>query len=741
MNLQPSTDPEQPGLWVNPAWQEGLPGTFAVVIGVSRYKHLEGGDEPAQDRGHRWIREARSLGQLSVSALTAFKFFEWLAEAYLYEAAPIAKCWFLVAPTDRERQQIPAITQHTAEPTLAACEKALGEWCAAMQSLPAVAQHQSRAVFFFSGHGLQVIADKQLLLPSDYLAGATPNYDCAISTHNLLYGLEALELPHRYYFVDACRNDFPEIRQMRPQGRAILPEDVAARSYAGTRAAAVLYATAASLQAWQPVDPADGPSIYGRALLEGLKGQPDIELRPKDGVVTVNFSKLESFVGDRVVQLLRERQATVEQPVQPGGTAVRDEVVAEISKLLIAGIRPQVSQPPTRGPDGAEVIIGARSSSERAEAVARVRAETLANAHVLEDDLRRGIWDASWDTQHTIFGSERVTDLWTKPGRMLIRGLESRAQLNRDQLLLHRIAWDRDHGLPRTYQAELEIDDRDSRGYWLQLVDTGSIAHGCILPADRSGRPRYMLEFQVELDPGVTELTLRRLEASFSFDSPGPLAAAARLWRRYRDADVSQAVTDFELGELEKMVREKLESPLASTVAALVLLRANRLDLLRGWLRNLANWFEELPDGAVLWAEQVMRQAEDRARAVSTAVEYLGLLDERGLPFTSEAFSYATSLVSRLSPAIPNLPEGPRSQFERVKARLDAAVAFFRPGGLFTTYSHFGPQTRAPGAQLPAGQPGANGSPPPSGPALRINVGEDWVDIGGVVLSRRGAGG
>ena len=69
MNLQP--DPETPGLWVNPRWQAGMPGSFAVVIGVSAYPHLDGGAEPADDHGQEWIAETRSLGQLYVSASTA----------------------------------------------------------------------------------------------------------------------------------------------------------------------------------------------------------------------------------------------------------------------------------------------------------------------------------------------------------------------------------------------------------------------------------------------------------------------------------------------------------------------------------------------------------------------------------------------------------------------------------------------------------------------------------------------
>ena len=42
MSLEARTT--EPGLWVNPAWQAGTPGTFAVVIGVSAYPHLAGGE-------------------------------------------------------------------------------------------------------------------------------------------------------------------------------------------------------------------------------------------------------------------------------------------------------------------------------------------------------------------------------------------------------------------------------------------------------------------------------------------------------------------------------------------------------------------------------------------------------------------------------------------------------------------------------------------------------------------------
>jgi hypothetical protein len=53
----------KPGLWRDPQWVRGMPGLYAVVIGVSAYPHLAGGDDPADD--------TLGLGQLLSSASTA----------------------------------------------------------------------------------------------------------------------------------------------------------------------------------------------------------------------------------------------------------------------------------------------------------------------------------------------------------------------------------------------------------------------------------------------------------------------------------------------------------------------------------------------------------------------------------------------------------------------------------------------------------------------------------------------
>ena len=95
-----------PGLWVGEEWKTGTPGLFAVVIGVSAYDHLNGSPE------------TYNLGQLSVSALTAYRIFEWLRDDFKLDGCPIANVWLLLAPTDQEKLFEPALVKHSLAPTI-----------------------------------------------------------------------------------------------------------------------------------------------------------------------------------------------------------------------------------------------------------------------------------------------------------------------------------------------------------------------------------------------------------------------------------------------------------------------------------------------------------------------------------------------------------------------------------------------------------------------------------------------
>ncbi len=273
MMLQP--DASQPGLWVNPEWQPGSPGTFAVIIGVSQYDHLPGGmGATAQD--------TYGLGQLYVSALTAYRFFRWLTEKYQYQkpqsrGCSLAKCWLLLSPNSAEQGIEPRLNQNLLRPTFNNCRTAIRQFRNEMRRLARTEAEGSRSFFFFSGHGLEITQDQQVLLPCDYLNPDDSGLNDAISTQNLLMGLAELDVPEHFYFVDACRNDHRQLRERQIKGNEILDVSPSYQTNAG-RNTPLFYASASGTQAWQPMDVRKGPSLFGRALLEGLAAQHDMEI-------------------------------------------------------------------------------------------------------------------------------------------------------------------------------------------------------------------------------------------------------------------------------------------------------------------------------------------------------------------------------------------------------------------------------------------------------------------------------
>lgn len=432
MTLMPND--AEPGLWINPEWREDKPGTFAVVIGVSRYAHLDGGDAPAQ--------ETYGLGQLKVSALTAYQVFRWLESLYRVDGCPVAKCWLLLSPTNDELAHTEDIAQHLELPTIANCEKALGFWHHHMKNLLPTVAHDSRAIFFFSGHGLEVHQEQQILLPSDYLAPPSHNWNNAISTENLKNGLASLKVPYQFFFLDACRNDHKELRGKKISGRDILNEDEAALVSA-SRVAPLLYATASGQQAFQQPDPKKGISIFGQALLDGLHGTPDIELKCQDKLCSVNLYPLQSYVKQRVIELLTEAEAKVTQPVKLSGI-VDNETITYLERSGITAARPE---PPT--------------PRERALSVEKSLSEVFTESRDVSPSITRGTWAADFGIGHEIFGSERVTEIWSNQVKLYALGVRDWV-IDPDALVLHKIERDKD---TRSYRAEISISHEDELGH------------------------------------------------------------------------------------------------------------------------------------------------------------------------------------------------------------------------------------------------------------------------------------
>jgi hypothetical protein len=85
----------------------------------------------------------------------------------------------------------------------------------------------------------------------------------------------------------------------------------------------------------------------------------------------------------------------------------------------------------------------------------------------------------------------------------------------------------------------------------------------------------------------------------------------------------------------EKLLYQKVQNPLAAAIGGYYLLRTEEYDRLHSWAKNLANWFEWLPDGKIIYAWQLIQESKNEQNYDGVKQVLLEAL-ERGIPIFSE---------------------------------------------------------------------------------------------------------
>jgi hypothetical protein len=694
------------GLWVNTDCSANGPGLYALIIGVSRYDHLNEGTAPAP--------ETYGLGQLSVSALTAYRFFVWFRNGYTLDGWPVARVRLLMSPLRAGVGNITTgelegcditVCSHAPEATFDNCKYAIESWYADMEALSA--QATGRSLFLFSGHGMERRQNYQVLLPSDYLRPPGRLINNAISTPNITDALSYLaRVPTHVLLLDGCRND---IEKLRGASGAKILNDEQPLAVNPLFEKGVLYATASGLRAYSPKS--GSLSLFGQALLDGLSNKPEpvldeapIELTHKGHVATIEINKLASYAKGRVAALIKAAQESVVQVVRSEVASSDPGQPIELAQVSLPSI--------TNGLAVEEINIQDLLDStrrtptpERAEAAApapdawfRERYQAAREAVVAPPDASR---QEHIDRFHAIFGSEAVTFPWLD--KLQIIGLSthqssdhkavqilSSAQAVRT-LQLHRL------------QISFRVAADDPVGHLLVIESESAQRFCCVLPSD-ADRRTFQLEVDVEgrdyinfatyLSPQNDEPTGRIAAAWEQLRARDPLAAAQRLEVGRIAEGLTQAFRDG-----EETLRLKLRAPLAAVVATVLLLKGNQFDRLHDWARNLANWFPTIPDGVVLWTEQCRRMAARAPLDAEMIPWFVCELSRRSLPFTSYGLGLAVDLVNDIVRGRLKTDDVTRAAARVLANRLDAAAAYFRDFGLFCTYAGF-PAEWNPGLML-----------------------------------------
>lgn len=614
-----------PGLWRDPQWQAGMPGLYALLVGISAYPHLEGGSAPAPD--------AFGLGQLGSSANTAAGLFDWLRSDFRCDGLPLVWCQLLLAPSAQEKAGFDAAgLAHYAPADHATLVKAIQRWTGHVPAAPAAAR-KSRTLFFFSGHGVQSNW-RALLLPSDYLdpdPGAPQLQNC-ISTRELQDWMEQCPVAEHLALIDACRNEFSPLATRGATANTCFP--LLPPSTQVPRTAASLAATSPGMQAYQA--PGQPYTLFGQAVLEAVRGAAG------GGDTRLEFRELVDAVRPRVNALL---QAAGGNPLDQ---TVRPRVEGD-DALVVTELAAQPTPPP---PVPGTVLPRVGAARPRPDALAsalRASEERFDPALAVHEPIALDALPQDFHEIHRRMGHEYVSHLWREGVHAF--GMDDGAPIT-SGLVLRAVARDDPSSL---VQVDLELPAR--RGGLLLVFDGVQYVQrerlAVALPTDANGPVpvRLALQFGVAAPMGWPRLL--KLQARLGPSAHNPHYQA--LWTVQREAELTSLRRAAERADPEQLRAAAQDEPNGQVaLAAGMLLQANagRIDTLQGWARSLMQRVPELPDGAVLWAESLRhalahgkKKPYGESAPQAALVAALVSLQQRGLPYFVDSLELAERLL------------------------------------------------------------------------------------------------
>jgi hypothetical protein len=614
-------------------WEADSPGTLALVIGVSRYPFLARDPDGCPTPHNKY-----GLSELSVSALTAYRFATWLRESYQNSASPLVRCWLLASPTDAELQKEPGLAG-VAEPTFRNCEDAIWDWYSTALRLPAAHAQKSRLVLFYSGHGLERTLDEQLLLPSDYLERGLVNR--AINARDLRQALAACGVPQQLFLIDACRNDHPRLRDLgfSLNGTQVLNPVDSSRALPNLDSP-VLYGTSSGQQAFAPRTVRDGLTLFGQALLSGLTAPPADSLeRDSDRCVMV-VNQLQKYMNARIAELLLTYGSDAQQRVIMGGQSIGAFVVSELPcDAAVPNDLPSVRDSEQRGRTASVTFVDA------------VSGEFVGD-----------------DKGEDPFGDPVMAQLWS---RRRLR-LSDDADGTTPELTLVRV----DRRGTSLYDIVFRIDSDPRPSVLTLAAETQNASHAfdCHLPWVGPGA-LHSLHLSRD-DAGA----IVQVEADLDLENTGLLGRTAEAWRAYREQSATVAAGLLSDDMFSTVVDGGEPSPLLVVVGCFLRLVAGR-PIERAWLETAAVVWPRWSDPTVLLVESARRE-----RGPSVDVNRLAALP---IPQTAGVMALAWRLL------VDQGIDGPirLSGQTDLEMRLSRIVPWTQPGSMFPVILTPAPKT------------------------------------------------
>lgn len=100
---------------------------------------------------------------------------------------------------------------------------------------------------------------------------------------------------------------------------------------------------------------------------------------------------------------------------------------------------------------------------------------------------------------------------------------------------------------------------------------------------------------------------------------------------------INRAKSLMKIEQAERLLYDKVADPAAAAIGGYYLLKMSALEQMHDWANNLANWFQWMPDGAIIHAWQLLKKADSKQEVVDKKVRerFLQAI-QRGIPIYTE---------------------------------------------------------------------------------------------------------
>jgi hypothetical protein len=281
------------------------PATHALVIGVSRYRHLADGSAPTA-RGR-----SVAIRQLTSAARSASEFAGWLLEEYRNPDAPLSSLRLLLSPSNGEQIHPAVLARWDPRADYAATLAAAQSDMIGFRG-DCDRDRDNVGIVYVAGHGVQLTKRGAVVLLEDFGSDQALNLlSNAIDVTGCHEGMNHAETAKtQFWFVDACRQR-PEVAQEFESLAGALTLD----ERPGTAEVSPMILAAQTREA--ALARVGGTSLFNEALLWALRG--GAAQGGSHGVDEWHVPAFELFseVKARVAELAGEYEE--EQNVDPAG--------------------------------------------------------------------------------------------------------------------------------------------------------------------------------------------------------------------------------------------------------------------------------------------------------------------------------------------------------------------------------------------------------------------------------------